>query len=78
MRSRQNFTGPEVLDDKEHTCKDMYLDVGYLMRSKKLTEEEAVKLIQWQSMDCWKPMPEIAGSVLLAGELDQWVEKYRG
>ena len=60
------------------TYRDMYWDVGYLMRSKKLTKEEAVKLIQWQSMDCWKPMRRIAGSVLLAGELDQRVEKHRG
>ena len=60
------------------TYRDMYLDMGYLMCSKKLTEEEAVKLIQRQSMDCWKPMREIAEAVLLAGELDQRVEKHRG
>ena len=51
---------------------------GYLMRSKKLTEEVAFKLIQWQSMDFRKSMREIADAVLLAGELDQRVEKHRG
>ncbi|TKB75725.1 MAG: GAF domain-containing protein [Nitrospira sp.] len=51
---------------------------GYLMRSKKLTEEEAFKLIQRQSMDFRKSMREIAEAVLLAGELDQRVEKQRG
>ena len=48
------------------------------MRSKKLTEEEAFKLIQRQSMDLRKSMREIAEAVLLAGELDQRVEKHRG
>jgi signal transduction protein with GAF and PtsI domain len=51
---------------------------GYLMRSKKLTEEQAFKLIQRQSMDLRKSMREIAEAVLLAGELDQRVEKQRG
>jgi signal transduction protein with GAF and PtsI domain len=51
---------------------------GYLMRSRKLTEEEAFKLIQRQSMDFRKSMREIAEAVLLAGELDQRVEKQRG
>jgi signal transduction protein with GAF and PtsI domain len=51
---------------------------GYLMRSKKLTEEEAFKLIQRQSMDFRKSMREIAEAVLLAGELDQRAEKHRG
>ena len=51
---------------------------GYLMRSKKLTEEEAFKLIQRQSMDFRKSMREIAEAVLLAGELDQRAEKQRG
>ena len=50
----------------------------YLMRSKRLTEEEAFKLIQRQSMDLRKSMREIAEAVLLAGELDQRVEKQRG
>jgi AmiR/NasT family two-component response regulator len=48
------------------------------MRSKKLTEEEAFKLIQRQSMDLRKSMREIAEAVLLAGELGQWAEKQRG
>ena len=51
---------------------------GYLMRSKKLTEEEAFKLLQRQSMDLRKSMREIAEAVLLAGELDERVEKQRG
>ncbi len=51
---------------------------GYLMRSKKLTEEEAFKLIQRQSMDLRKSMREIAEAVLLAGELDERAEKQRG
>jgi AmiR/NasT family two-component response regulator len=51
---------------------------GYLMGSKKLTEEEASKLIQRQSMDFRKSMREIADALLLAGELDQWVEKHQG
>ena len=37
---------------------------GYLMRSKKLTEEEAFKLIQRQSMDFRKSMREIAEAAL--------------
>lgn len=44
---------------------------GYLMRSKKLSEEEAFKLIQRQSMDLRKSMREIAEAVLLAGELEE-------
>jgi len=51
---------------------------GYLMRSKKLTEEEAFKLIQRQSMDLRKSMREIAEAVLLAGELEDRAEKQRG
>jgi signal transduction protein with GAF and PtsI domain len=51
---------------------------GYLMRSKKLTEEEAFKLIQRQSMDLRKSMREIAEAVLLAGELEERAEKHRG
>jgi AmiR/NasT family two-component response regulator len=50
---------------------------GYLMRSKKLTEEEAFKLIQRQSMDLRKSMREIAEAVLLAGELDQRADRQR-
>jgi AmiR/NasT family two-component response regulator len=51
---------------------------GYLMRSKKLTEEEAFKLIQRQSMDLRKSMREIAEAVLLAGEIEERAEKQRG
>jgi GAF domain-containing protein len=51
---------------------------GYLMRSRRLTEEEAFKLIQRQSMDLRKSMREIAEAVLLAAELDQRAEKQRG
>ena len=51
---------------------------GYLMRSKKLTEEEAFKLIQGQSVDFRKSMREITEAMILAGELDQRVEKHRG
>jgi len=58
----------------------MYLDMakGDLRRSKKPTEEEAIKLIQRQSMNFRKSMREIAEATLLAGELDQRVEKHRG
>jgi signal transduction protein with GAF and PtsI domain len=51
---------------------------GYLMRSKKLSEEEAFRLIQRQSMDLRKSMREIAEAVLLAGELEERAEKQRG
>ena len=51
---------------------------GYLMRSKKLTEEEAFKLIQRRSMDLRKSMREIAEAILLAGEFDERVDKHRG
>ena len=51
---------------------------GHLMRSKNLTEEEAFKLIQRQSMDLRKSLREIAEAVLLAGELDHRAEKQRG
>jgi GAF domain-containing protein len=50
---------------------------GYLMRSKKLTEEEAFKLIQRQSMDLRKSMREIAEAVLLAGEIEERAEERR-
>ena len=45
---------------------------GYLMRSKKLTEEEAFKLIQGQGVDFRKSMREITEAMLLACELNQW------
>ncbi len=44
---------------------------GYLMRSKKLSEEDAFKLIQRQSMDLRKSMREIAEAILLAGEIEE-------
>jgi signal transduction protein with GAF and PtsI domain len=43
---------------------------GYLMRSKKLSEDEAFRLIQRQSMDMRKSMREIAEAILLAGQID--------
>ncbi|MGH7233226.1 MAG: GAF domain-containing protein [Nitrospiraceae bacterium] len=43
---------------------------GYLMRSRKLTEEEAFRLIQRQSMGLRKSMREIAEAILLAGEIE--------
>ena len=43
---------------------------GYLMRSKKLSEEEAFRLIQRQSMDMRKSMREIAEAILLAGQIE--------
>jgi len=43
---------------------------GYLMRTKKLSEEEAFRLIQRQSMDLRKSMREIAEAILLAGEIE--------
>ena len=51
---------------------------GYLMRSKKLTEEEAFKLIQGQSVDFRKSMREITEAMFLACKLNQQVEKHRG
>ena len=47
------------------------------MCSKKLTEEEAFKLIQGQSVDFRKSMRKITSAMFLAGELDQQVEKHR-
>jgi signal transduction protein with GAF and PtsI domain len=44
---------------------------GYLMRAKKLSEDEAFKLIQRQSMDLRKSMREIAEAILLAGEIEE-------
>ena len=44
---------------------------GYLMRSKKLSEEEAFRLIQRRSMDLRKSMREIAEAILLAGEIEE-------
>ncbi len=50
---------------------------GYLMRAKKLSEEEAFKLIQRQSMDLRKSMREIAEAILLAGEIEERAERQR-
>ncbi len=46
---------------------------GYLMRSKKLSEDEAFKLIQRQSMDLRKSMREIAEAILLASSIEEKV-----
>jgi AmiR/NasT family two-component response regulator len=43
---------------------------GYLMKTKKLTEEEAFRFLQRQSMDLRKSMREIAEAILLAGEIN--------
>ena len=50
---------------------------GYLMRVKKLTEEEAFKLIQRQSMDLRKSMREIAEAILLAGDIEERADRVR-
>jgi signal transduction protein with GAF and PtsI domain len=44
---------------------------GYLMRSKKWSEEEAFRMIQRQSMDLRKSMREIAEAILLASEIEE-------
>ena len=44
---------------------------GYLMRSKKLSEEDAFRLLQRQSMSLRKSMREIAEAILLAGEIEE-------
>ena len=51
---------------------------GYLMRAKRLSEEDAFKLIQRQSMDLRKSMREIAEAILLAGEIEDRADKNRG
>jgi signal transduction protein with GAF and PtsI domain len=43
---------------------------GCLMRSKKLSEEEAFRLIQRRSMDMRKSMREIAEAILLASQIE--------
>ena len=50
---------------------------GYLMRSKKLSEEEAFRLMQRQSMDLRKSLREIAEAILLAGEIEMRAEEKR-
>ena len=46
---------------------------GQLMRSKHITEEDAFRIMQRQSMDTRRSMREIAEAILLAGELDKRV-----
>jgi signal transduction protein with GAF and PtsI domain len=46
---------------------------GYLMKTKKLTEAEAFRFLQRQSMDLRKSMREIAEAILLAGEINERV-----
>jgi AmiR/NasT family two-component response regulator len=41
------------------------------MRSKHISEEEAFRLMQRQSMDTRRSMRDIAEALLLAGELDR-------
>lgn len=43
---------------------------GYLMHSRKLSEAEAFRLIQRQSMNMRKSMREIAEAIIVAGELE--------
>jgi GAF domain-containing protein len=50
---------------------------GYLMRSKKLSEDEAFRLIQRQSMDLRKSMREIAEAILLASEIEERASEKR-
>ena len=44
---------------------------GYLMKTKRLTEEEAFRFLQRQSMDLRKSMRDIAEAILLAGEINE-------
>lgn len=46
---------------------------GQLMRSKHITEEDAFRVMQRQSMDTRRSMREIAEAILLAGDLDKRV-----
>ena len=41
------------------------------MRSKQISEEEAFRIMQRQSMDTRRSMREIAEAILLAGELEK-------
>src|SRR6185295_14217962 len=50
---------------------------GYLMRTRRLTEEEAFRLIQRQSMDLRKSVREIAEAILLAGGIEQRADEKR-
>ncbi len=51
---------------------------GYIMRSRGLSEEDAFRLIQRQSMALRKSMREIAEAILLASEIDGGPGKKRG
>ena len=60
-----------TLTEKSHEMREaladrklMEQDKGCLMHSKKLTDEEAVTLIQRQSIDFWKSMREISEAAL--------------
>jgi signal transduction protein with GAF and PtsI domain len=44
---------------------------GLLMKSRQITEEQAFRLMQRQSMDTRRSMRELAEAILLAGELDK-------
>ena len=46
---------------------------GQLMRSKHITEDEAFRIMQRQSMDTRRSMREISEAILLTGELDKRV-----
>ena len=46
---------------------------GLLMRSKQISEEDAFRIMQRQSMDTRRSMREIAEAILLAGELEKRV-----
>jgi signal transduction protein with GAF and PtsI domain len=48
---------------------------GYLMRSRKLSEAEAFRVLQRQSMDLRKSMREIAEAILLAENIDHRVNR---
>jgi len=50
---------------------------GYLMRTRRLSEERAFRLIQRQSMDLRKSVREIAEAILLAGEIEQRADEKR-
>src|SRR2546426_10005817 len=51
---------------------------GLLMRSKQISEEEAFRIMQRQSMDTRRSMREIADAILLAGELDKRMGRKEG
>jgi len=51
---------------------------GLLMRSKQISEEDAFRIMQRQSMDTRRSMREIAEAILLAGELDKRMGRKEG